>query len=149
MADSVQKSPIAADRSDLSDSFARPSQNFPVHGGGPVAATSTGMNHSMARSSFITDKSFRVPGGRHRVTKTEAAVTIQKNYRRHRNRQDFKLAVNRQLSKRFLFKVTTRSNEQTKVLTCSLKSRECHGSGQIEGLTFVLSDSVRSASPVG
>ena len=107
--DGLSKSPDV--RSDISNSFTKTS---------PYRQS---MNHSMTRTSFITEKSFRIPGGRHRITKNEAAIIIQKNYRRFRLRQDFKMAVKSSLKKKFLFKATIRSGSETKLLTCSLGMR--------------------------
>ena len=46
---------------------------------------------------------------------------IQKNYRRFRNRADFKMLVKRAKQKKFLFKAAIRDgNAKTKLLTCSL-----------------------------
>ena len=107
--DAFSKSPDI--RSDISNSFTK---------GGPSPYRAS-VNHSMARSSFVTEKSFRVPGGRHRITKNEAAVMIQKNYRRYRNRADFKMIVKRAKQKKFLFKAAIRGgNAKTKLLTCSM-----------------------------
>ena len=123
-------------RSDLSNSY--------IKGASPNRGS---INHSMARSSFITEKSFRVPGGRHKISKKEAAVIIQKNYRRYRHREDFKMVVRRVKHKKFLFKTTLHSNDgKIKFLTCSLG---VSNRGKLLNLTFEISNSVRSSSPIG
>ena len=133
--DGISKSPDV--RSDISNSFSKVQSPNRYSG-----------NPSMTHTSFITEKSFRIPGGRHRITKNEAAVLIQKNYRRFRLREDFKMASRCILKKKFLFKATIRSGNETKLLTCSLGMRG-GPHGKIQNLTFVISDSMRSSSPIG
>ena len=99
----------------------------------------------MNRSSFISGKSFRIPGGRHKLSKNEAATLIQKNYRAFRHREDFRFVVKRINQKKFLFKATVRSENQTKLLTCSLNMRGVRGD-KIESLTFLINDSLRSST---
>jgi len=80
-----------------------------------------------------SEQSFRVPLPK--MSKTEAAIIIQKNYRRFRSMKDFKLIVSRAGKKKFLFKATV-SGEPPKILTCSMAKSP---SGRIVGLNFVLS----------
>ena len=74
-----------------------------------------------AKSSFITDKSFRVPITSANMSKNEAAIVIQKHFRGYQRKQDFKLVVKnlRGNDKEFLFKVTVLGSP-AKILTCSM-----------------------------
>jgi len=83
-----------------------------------------------------TEKSFRVAPEQMRISKQEAAVKIQKNFKRYREQQDYQLLRNRGSQKKFLFKATVRGQE-SQIITCSVN---VSAHGRPTSLSFVLSE---------
>ena len=92
-------------------------------------------------SNYNTEKSFRIPQNRFRMSKKDAATVIQKWVKRWILRKAFLMYIKRnsQTKRKTLFRATVRG-ETLKVLTCSVKMTR---NGRITGLTFIITGNQR------
>ena len=103
----------------------------------PIDESYQSRRQSIAASK--SEKSFRVPPEMMRISRHDAALRIQKNFRAYRDRQDYQMIMRRGSQKKFLFKATVRG-QQAQIIQCSVNMST---QGRPIGLLFVLSEARR------